>query len=105
MKKLMLVSVFSVLTLTSINSFANCALAAVMNPPALPALEASRSEDMSALKFEVETYVNRATAGLEVCEGFSDDFVYNAAVTRLEKTAEHFNALVRQHKQLQISAK
>ena len=105
MKKFVLASVMSVLSLASLNSHANCALAAVMNPPKLPALEVSRFEDMPALKFEVESYVNRATEGLEVCEGYSDDFVYNAAVARLEKTAEHYNALVRQHRQLQISAK
>jgi hypothetical protein len=105
MKKLMLVVVFSALSLTSLTSYANCALAAVMNPPELPAFDASRTEDMPALKSQVERYLNRASEGLAVCEGYSDDFVYNAAVARLEKTADHYNALVRQHRLLQISAK
>tara|TARA_R110001583_G_scaffold37477_9_gene122091 strand:+ start:418 stop:735 length:318 start_codon:yes stop_codon:yes gene_type:complete len=105
MKKLILGSVLAALAFVSLNSYANCALAAVMNPPSLPEVSASAIEDMPNLKFAVEEYLDRASQGLEVCEGYSDDFVYNAAVARLEETADHYNQLVRYHKQLQVSAK
>ncbi len=105
MKKLLLASAFTALAAVSLNSHANCALAAVMNPPSLPPVAASVAEDMPNLKFAVEEYLDRASQGLDVCAGYSDDFVYNAAVARLEKTADHYNALVRYHRQLQVSAK
>ncbi|MDF1691319.1 MAG: hypothetical protein P1U47_03025 [Zhongshania sp.] len=105
MKKLIAVSVFSVLGLTSVNSYANCALAAVKNAPSLPSLEASQSADVAALKLEVETYLDHASQRLEACGGYSEDFIYNVALTRLEQTAEQYNALVRRHNQMLVSAK
>jgi len=105
MKKLIAVSVFSALALTSLNGYANCALAAVKDFPRLPALEASQSQEVAALKATVDMYLERATQNLESCGGYSEDFFYNAAVTRLEKTAEHYNALVRHHNQMLVSAK
>ncbi|WP_373089613.1 hypothetical protein [Zhongshania sp.] len=105
MKKLILGSVLAALAFASLNSYANCALAAVMNPPSLPEVNASAVEDMPNLRFAVKEYLDRASQRLEVCEGYSDDFVYNVAVARLEETADHYNQLVRYHKQLQVSAK
>lgn len=105
MKKLLLGSGFVFLAGMSLNSHANCALAAVMNPPTLPAVNESAVEELPELRFAVEEYLDRASKNLEFCAGYSADFVYNAAVTRLEKTAGHYNELVRYHRQLQISAK
>ncbi len=105
MKKLIVVSVLSILGLTSVNSYANCAFSAVKNAPYLPDIESSQSEDLTNLKITVEAYLDLGAQRLNDCGKFSDSFHHNIAVTRLEQTAEHYNALVRHHNQMLVSAK
>ena len=104
MKKLLMVSFLAVAALGTTQVYAYCAMQAVVSAPKIPAPEQSSFEQTLALRDAVETYISKAESRLQSCDSYTDAFVYNLAVQKINDVAEQFNTLARHHNQTLVSA-